>query len=254
MRYSYGFDFEEFTHLWGQTSRPNPLWLVDGVAVPDPRRPGHILDWDPDDRESVEEARASWTWSNNAALVQAHYLTQRYGGCIRPSRTDWDKVARAAEWDDGLIGCVNGEFIRRHTIDGVVTLNQPPSDVISAMISANRGFILQSAGRVWVSSSLPRSPIATIHDGLLTGPVEYRAGKPKRDLINHVKVRFVASDREYQVADGPVLARDDLKAADGELLDGTLALSFTMDARRAKRLQKAFLDTARLGRQMSIDV
>ncbi|MDG9698002.1 hypothetical protein QC281_49025, partial [Streptomyces sp. DH17] len=120
-RYHYGTDFNEYTALWGQGSRPNPLLLVDGVAVPDPRNPSHILDWDPDDADSVAAAEASWSWSNTAALVQAHYLTQRYGGRIKPYRMKWDRVAEAADWDDGLIGRADGTMIKRHTIDGVVT-------------------------------------------------------------------------------------------------------------------------------------
>lgn len=254
LRYHYGADFNEYTALWGQGSRPNPLFLVDGVAVPDPRNPAHILDWDPDDAASVAAAEASWSWSNNAALVQGHYLTQRYGGRIRPYRMRWDRVAEAADWDDGLIARADGTMIRRHTIDGVVTLNQPPSTVIAGMLKANRGFVLQSGGKVWPSSSLPRKPIGTIHDRLLTGPVDYRGAKPKRDMVNRLKMRFVAADREYQLADGPVLDRADLRSADGELLDGTLELPFTMDTgtvTRAQRLQKAFVANARLGRQIS---
>lgn len=254
MRYHYGTDFNEYTALWGQASRPNPLFLVDGVAVPDPRKPSHILDWDPGDPASVAAAEASWSWSNNAALVQAHYLTQRYGGRIKPSRIDWDRVADAADWDDGLIGRADGSLIRRHTIDGVVTLNQPPSTVIAGMLAANRGFILQSGGKVWPSSSLPGVAIGTVHDRLLTGPVDYRGAKPKRDMANRIKVRSIAADREYQLADGPVLDRTDLRASDGEVLDGILDLPFTMDTgpiTRVQRLQKAFLESSRLGRQIA---
>jgi len=254
LQYAYGTDITNFTELWGQVSRPNPLFLVDGVAVPDPRNPAHVLQFDPSDPDATAAAEATWSFSNNAALVQTHYLIQRYGGRIDPRRIDWDKVATAADWDDGLIARADGTFLKRHTIDGVVTMNQSPATVLSGMIAANRGFVLESAGRVWVSSSVPRSPVVTIHDRLLTGAVEYRAAKPKRDLANRVKVRFVAAEREYQMVDGPVLANADLKTADGELLDATLDLPFSMDTgnvARAQRLQKAFLATNRLGRQVS---
>lgn len=254
LRYHYGANFDEYTALWGQGSRPNPLFLVSGVAVPDPRNPAHILDWDPDDPVAVATAEASWSFSNTAALVQAHYLTQRYGGRIKPYRMQWDRVAEAADWDDGLIGRADGTMIKRHTIDGVVTLNQRPATVIAGMLKANRGFVLQSGGKIWPSSSLPRQAIGTINDRLLTGAVDYRAAKPKRDLVNRIKVRFVAADREYQLADGPVLDRTDLRSRDGEVLDGTLELPFTMDtgpATRPQRLEKAFLENSRLGRQIT---
>lgn len=253
-RFHYGADYNEFTRLWGQVQRPNPLFLVRGVAVPDPRVQGTVLNWDPDDPASVEAARATWGYSNNASLVTAHYLTQRYGGRIKPSRMDWDKVVEAADFDDDMIACNDGTSQRRYTIDGAVTLNQSPSTVVAGMIAANRGYVLQSAGRVWPSSSKPRKTIATIHDGLLAGPVSIRMAKPKRDLINRVKTRFIAPDREYQTADGPVLTRTDLQEADGEVLDATLTLPFTSDNRRAQRLAKAYLSNARLGKQISCRV
>lgn len=251
LRYDFGTTQDEYTQLWGQTQRPNPIFLVDGIAVPDPRKSGHVLEYDPADLDAVAAAEATWEWSNNAALCQAHYLTQPYGGRIDPRRVDWDKVAEAADWDDQQIGTTEGDLIRRGTIDGLITLNQRPSDVISPMLSANRGFVLESAGRVWVSSSKPRTAVATIHDAILSGGIEYRAAKPKRDMLNRIKVRFVAEDREYQTVDGPVLSRGDLQTTDAEILDGVLDLPFTLDDRRAQMLQKAFLDTSRLGRRLN---
>lgn len=250
MRYHYGGTTETaatqaaYTKLWGQVQRPNPLFLVDGVAVYDPRDPT---------QDRADET--TWKFSNTAALVQADYLRQPYGGRIPAERIDWDKVAEAATWDEGVIGCLDGTLIRRHTIDGVVALNQSPAQVLSGMLSANRGFILETAGRVWASSSKPRAAsIATIHDAILSGGIQYRAAKPKRDLVNRLKVRFVAEDREYQVVDGPVLVRADLETADDELLESAVDLPFTMDHRRAQRLQKAFLDTSRLGRTVTASV
>jgi hypothetical protein len=64
----------------------------------------------------------------------------------------------AADWDDGLVLRKDGTFFKRHTIDGVVTLNQSPVTVIAGMISANRGRILESAGTVWSASSAPETP------------------------------------------------------------------------------------------------
>lgn len=251
MKYHFGTDQAEFTSLWGQSQRPNPIFLVDGVAVPDPRRPRHILQYDPNDPLAVAEAEATWEFSNNAALCQAHYLIQPYGGRIDPRKINWDKVAEAADWDDGLIGTKEGTLIKRGTIDGVITLNQSPSDVLSSLLSANRGFVLESAGQVWVSSSKPRTSVATIHDAILSGGIDYRAAKPKRDLLNKLKVRFVAEDRAYQTVDGPILNRTDLQTADNQLLEGVLDLPFTLDHRRAQVLQKSFLQNARLGRRLS---
>lgn len=254
LKFGFGADQDEYSELWGQVSQPTALFLVDGVALPNPRNPAHIINWDPSDPASVAAAEATWEFTNNAALAQAWYLTQRFGGRILPSKIDWDKVADAANYDDEVVGCKDGTLIKRHTIDGVITLDQQPFNTMQDMLTANRGFVLESGGRVWVSSSRPRVPVVTIHDGILTGAFQFQATRAKRDLINMVKSRFVASEREYQIVDGPTLSRTDLQAADGELLEGTLSFPFSMDHRRVQRLQKASLDSNRIGRTVTCQV
>ncbi len=242
-RYHYGANYNEFTALWGQVQRPNAYMLVRGVKVFDPRDPTQDLS-DP----------ATWKFTNNASLVLAYYLTQPWGGRIDAARIDWDKVKASADWDDGLVGVKAGGFVKRYTIDGVVTLNQSPAQIVPALLSANRGRLHQSGGKVWVASAYPKTPIATVYDAILAGGIEFRNSKPKRDLLNRLKVRFIAEDREYQLADGPLLDRADLQTADGEILEGTLELPFTLDHRRAQRIQKAFLEESRLGKTITARV
>lgn len=242
-RYHYGTDYTEFTKLWGQVQRPSSFLLVRGIKVYDPR----------DASQRVDD-ETTWKWSNNASLIQAFYLTRDYGGRISPSNVLWKKVALAADYDDEMVACKDGTFIKRHTIDGVVTLNQKPSDVMSAMLTANGGRIAQSGGKYWVTSSRPRSPIATIHDAILAGAIEVRGAKPKADMINKLQARFVAQEQDYQLVDLPVLERTDLEAADGEVLTATIELPFTLDYRRAERLQKQALERSRLGKQVSVTV
>lgn len=244
LRYKWpGVNYDDRQEMWGDVQAPNPLFLVKGRKVFDPRDP-----------TQAQGSSATWKWSETAALVQADYLVQEYGGRIDPDDIDWDEVRDAADYDDELVGCKNGELIRRHTINGVVTLNQPPSEVIKGMLSANRGFICARGGTVWVSSSRPRSPVLTIHDGMLTAGIEFYGQKPKRDLVNRVRSRFIASEREYEEVDGPLLDRTDLQASDNEILSATADLPFTLDHRRAQRLQKQYLETSRLGKSLTVRV
>lgn len=235
--------FNNHNALWGQVQRPNAYLLVRGVKVYDPRDPTQRLD-----------DESTWKWSNNASLIQAYYLTRDWGGRISIDKIDWAKVAEAAAYDDELIGCKDGTFIKRHTIDGVITLNQKPSEILPSLLTANRGAVLQRGGKYWVSSSKPLTPIAAIHDAILTGGIEIRAAKPKRDLINKLQVRFIAKEQEYQTVDGPIRDEVALQDEDQEVLPGTLTLPFTLDHRRAQRLQKLFLLTSRLGRSITCRV
>ena len=242
-KFKYGNDRTDFEQLWGQVGIPAPAVEVSGAPVYDPRDPTQ----DVDDEDS-------WKFSRNAALIQADWLRQPYGVNFPVDRIDYDKVAASADFDDEVIVNDDGSASKRHTIDGVVQLNQKPREVMEAMLTANRGFVVQSSGRGWVQSSQPRSPIFTITDGLLVGGFEFRDDKAKRDTFNKVTSRFPSTDREHQDIDGPVLERADLIAEDEEVLEGTVRIPFTSDHRAVQRLQKQYLEESRLPRALSCRV
>ena len=245
LRYKWpGTTYDDRQAMWGDGQAPNPLFLIKGVRVYDPRDPTQSRD-----------DESTWQWSDNASLIIADYLRQPYGGRIDAAKIDYDRVAEAADYDDELVGTTtDGEMIRRHTINGVVTMNQAPSEVLRSMLSANRGRVCEQAGTFWVSSSRPKEPVLTIDDSMLAGGIDYQPAKPKRDLLNRVFSRFIASERDYQQVDGPVHDRTDLQATDGEIFAATLSLPFTLDHRRVQRLQKQYLETARLGKMLTLRV
>lgn len=241
--FGFGADQAEFIRLWGQVSRPNMYLVVRGVKCYDPR----------DATQSLTD-ESTWKWTNNATLVQAFYLTRSWGGRISTSRIRWDKIAESADYDDELIGCNDGTMIKRHTIDGVITLNQRPFDVMQDLLASNRATVLESGGMMWIESSRPKTSIVTIHDRILASGIKYQSARAKSETVNKLQVRFVSPDQEYQLADGPILDRTDLQAIDGEVLPATLALKYTQDHRRAQRLQKLFLLQSRLGRTITCSV
>lgn len=239
--YHFGADQAEFISLWGQVSRPNAYVVARGVVCYDPRDP----------TQSRTDA-TTWKWTNNATLVQTWYLTRPFGGRISMDKIRWDKTAESSDYDDSLIGCADGTMIKRHTIDGVITLNQQPFQVMQDLLTANRASVLDSGGMKWIQSSQPRTPIVTIHDRCIASGIKYQAARLKSDLVNKLQVRFVSPDAEYQLVDGPTLDRTDLQSGDGEVLPATLALKYTQDHRRAQRLQKLFLLSSRLGRTIQV--
>lgn len=244
-RFHYGTDSDDHVALWGQVFRPNMYVVARGARCYDPREP----------TQSVDD-ESTWRWTNNATLVQTWYLTRTWGGRVPTSKIRWDKIKDSASYDDELMACADGTLIKRHTIDGVVTLNQRPYEVMQNMLTANRARVVESGGEIWVSSSRPKTPIATIHDRILASGIKYQAAKAKRDLVNKLQVRFVSPDQDNQLVDGPILNRTDLQASDqdNEVLPGTIALNYTQDHRRAQRLQKAALDTSRLSGTLTCSV
>lgn len=248
----YGEDQDDYVKLWGNVQIPNFLMDIRGCKIYDPRDPTQIMFSDPNDKAEVDAAMTTWKWSNTASLVQADYLIQPYGGRQNPSRIRWDKIAEAADYDETLVGLKGGGFQKRYTIDGMITKNQTRVDMLGAMLTANRGFVTQSDGRIWITSAKPRAPLMTVYDSMLGAGFQYRDAAPKKALINKVRIRFVAPDREYQTIDGPIRVDDAFIAADGETLEQTIELPFTDDNRKAQRLGKSYMLQSRLGKTLSL--
>lgn len=243
-KFSYGASQSEFQQMWGNNvAIPNPLMDVEGALVYDPRDATQNIDDD-----------TTWKYSNNAALVQADWLHQPYGINLRTDQLRLDEIADAANFDDQLVGNADGTFSKRHTIDGVVQFDQSPRTVMEAMLTANRGFVVQSKGKGWVSSSQSRTPVLTIDDAILMAGFEFRDDKALADTVNVVRSRFSSSDREYQDIDGPVLTDAAAIAADNEELDVTIKLPFTSDYRAVERLAKQYKEEARLPRALTCTV
>jgi hypothetical protein len=251
--FDYGANFDEFQALWGQVQIPNPLIeTVQGAPVFDPRRP--LQRWPDDWRDPADVADAIGTWQStrNAALIQAFWRAAPFGLNAGYDGTDWDRVARAADWDDKAIALKDGGFIARGTIDGVVALDQRPNDVMEGMLTANRGFQVRRAGKGWIEPARPEDPLFTITDAMIAGQVQFRRDRPKRDRRNVGRAMFVAPERQYTEVHAPFYVREDLVAADGEELETTVRLPFTTAHQNAQRLIKELVEESLLERTLSI--
>jgi hypothetical protein len=250
-RCDYGANADEFIALWGNVQIPNFQWLIRGVPLPDVRNPTSRLSFDPSDPEDMYHAVSTWKYSNNASLVQAFWAMMPFGLRAGPDRIDWDSVRESANFDDERVGIGAGTDTQaRHTADGLISLGDKPNVVFEAMLTANRGFPRQRAGEFSIFSSQPLDPIFTITDAMLVGGFEFRNIKPKKELANITRCKFIAPDREYQDADGPVLRNETYISADGEEFEQSVRLPFTSTHERAQRLMKGFQEEARLGKQL----
>lgn len=253
--FDYGADFDEFQALWGQVQIPNPLVeTVNGVPIYDPRKP--LQRWPDDwrDAEDVADAIDTWQPTRNAALIQAFWRAAPFGLQAGYDGTDWDRVAKAANFDDQPIGTADGEFIPRGTIDGVVTLDQQPNSVMDSMLTANRGFQVRKAGKGWIEPAMPKEPIFTITDSHIVGAIQFRRDRAKRDRITKVSSLFVSPDRQFTEVETPAYLRPDLIDDDGEELERKIRLPFTGRHQNAQRLQKEILDESLLERSLSLAV
>ncbi len=252
----YGADANEFLALWGNVQIPNFQWVIKGAPLPDPRVPSCRLSFDMNDPEDFYHAMSTWPYSDTAALAQAFWAMMPFGLKAGPDRIYWERVKESASFDEEAVAIEGGAggFEKRHVVSCLATLADKPNVVMEALFTANRGFPSQRAGRFHVFSSQPREPLITIPDGDLIGTFEFRRLKPKKDLVNIGRCRYVSPDDEWQDAEGPVDRRGGYIESDGEEFEQTVRLSCTPGEERAKRLLAGFIDEARLDKYLTCKV
>lgn len=249
MRAHYGFggDFQaqddDHKRIYGDQGNLQPLTRFRGAKSFDPRKPGHVMD-DP----------TTWQWSDNAYINLARYLTHQWPSTrlVDPSRLDWDKVAMAADFADKYESSKDGTAFRRNTINGIVQSTDGPFDVIENMKIAMGGHLILDRGKVYPVARVKRDPVATLHQEMIVGGLEYTSEPRDRELINVAKPTFIAPDREYQEVSGPVLRRSDLIALDGKPREISIRGAFVEGDKRMQRIASSVLRQSRIGRTLTV--
>lgn len=241
VRAHYGTSRDMHDEIYGSGGGFECLFTVKGARVYDPSDPMQSRD-DP----------ATWRWSDAATLCIADYTRHERFGRVSPDRIEWESVAESAVRDREPVGLKGGGFQQRYTINGVVDTSQTPRDIITAMLTANRGRAVPGPDAIRFLSGKGREPEFTISDDMVTGAVELRTTAARAQLINRIKTEFISPDREWQSGNGPVLDFDDWQAADGAIFEHTIQLPFTGTHQRAQRLAKAYALDARYGRYLNM--
>lgn len=245
--YGFGADFEEkfddHKRVYGDQGVLQPLVRMRGARLPDLRRPGVILD-DP----------STWVWSDNSSLCFARHLVHKWPDTqiLSPDRLNWDMFMRAADENDKWELSKDGTTFRRNTANGVVQATDDPWDVIENFKIAMGSHVVLERNKVYPVPRVRREPVATLHQEMIVGGLEYTSEPRDRELVNIVKPTFIAPDREYQEMAGPVLRRADLIAIDGKPREASLRGAFVEDHRRMQRFAAARLNWARNGRTLSV--
>jgi len=245
--YGFGVDFEatlnDHKRIYGDQGALQPLIRFRGAKCYDPRQAGHVLG-----------TSSTWTWSDNAAIALARYLTHQWPDTrlVDPARLDWDQIAAAADECDRWETATDGTTFRRHTANGVIQSTDDPYDVIENLKVAMGGHLILDRAKIYPVVRTRREPQATLHMGMIKGGFEYVSEPRDRELINIIKPTFIAPDREYQEVAGPVLRREDLITQDNKPRESSIRGAFVEDHRRMQRIASAALNQARIGRTLTV--
>jgi hypothetical protein len=195
---------------------------------------------------------ATTAFSANAALCVRDYITSSQG-LGDPSVNDTTFTASANVCDENVTLSVGGTE-KRYTMNGVMTADMTPGDVLQKMMTACAGTTFWGQGEWQLKVGYYTAPVKTLTLDDLRGPISLQTRISMGSIFNSVTGTFNDASQAYVVVDYPKRTSATFLAEDNGVdspID--LALPFTTSAATAQRIAKMTLFRGREQMVLSAD-
>lgn len=187
----------------------------------------------------------STSFSSNAALVIRDYLVSKYGlnnsGAV--NETSFSAAANTCDEDVSLSA---GSTENRYEINGAITLDQTPGDILADMMTACAGTLFWGVGQWQLKVGEYTSSVKTLTLDDLRSPITLDTKHSRRDNFNIVRGTFVDAATDYVRADYPEIKSSTFISNDNGIESAIdLSLPLTTSSTMAQRLAKMTLFRAR---------
>jgi len=199
--------------------------------------------------KKVYDPRTSVTaWSANPALCLNDYLTDTKNGLACVYATEIDSVALIASANicDQDVTLASGGSENRYESHGVISTAERPDDVINKLLTAMAGKAVMTQGKWRILAGTYYTPTLTFDEDDLRAGIRVQTLVSRRENFNTIKGIFSSAIDNYIVTDFPQVSDPVFVAADnGEVVEKSIELPFTVSASTAQRLAKIELLKAR---------
>ena len=195
---------------------------------------------------------ATTAFSANAALCVRDYITSSQG-LGDPSVNDTTFTASANVCDENVT-LSGGGTEKRYTMNGVMTADMTPGDVLQKMMTACAGTTFWGQGEWQLKVGYYTAPVKTLTLDDLRGPISLQTRISMGSIFNSVTGTFNDASQAYVVVDYPKRTSATFLAEDNGIdspID--LALPFTTSAATAQRIAKMTLFRGREQMVLSAD-
>jgi hypothetical protein len=242
---------------WENHGAPSSFrFRVKGAKVYDPR-----LDSTNGGSGSHRLANATtWAWSNNPALCTADYIAggtivndvttpvrkRGFGVATPATDIDWDAVISEANICDEDVDIPGPSTQNRYECDILLVPSDdtPDADCLDQLLSTMLGQLVYAKGKYTMYAGAYMTPVYTLTEADLAGPITYVTGKGREERYNYV--RGTRYDLE-QGAETEFLSRTDsgYVTDDGATLYHDIELPGTSNEYRAQRIAQTILRRSR---------
>lgn len=220
-------------NLWAG-GLPNLSMVVDGKKVYDPRS-------------------GTYVFTGNPALCIRDYLLSPFGLSCQADEIDEASFIAAANLCDEKVPTAAGYEQERYICNGVFSSDEKPIDVMERLLSSCAGALVYTQGKYRLYPAGLRTPVLSLTDAQLRGPVVVRPLPARKERVNTVRGTFTDPASNWQSTDFEPVTNATYKAQDGGITyTQDLELGFTADAFMAQRLAKLQLERSR--RALTVEV
>ena len=192
-------------------------------------------------RNIYDPRSQSTTYTDNAALCMANYLTQSPmgPGVSMQEEIDQEQLIAAANLCDELLDKLpEGSSEKRYTANGVIPLDASPEENIIEFREAMAGNAVYSGGKWHIYPGAYQMPTFTITEDMIISSVSLQTRLPRRDRANRIKGTFISEPSSWQPTDFPAYEDKAFQKSDGEVLTKDLELTLVSSSSTAQRLAK----------------
>ena len=191
-----------------------------------------VRDWrDP----SQTDDPATWAFSRNRAMILLDALMTNPARPYPIEQIDLESFIARANEDDQAVPLKSGGTEPRYRADGVVVWRGDEIETqVTPIAEAGAGRLARVGGKLALTPGVWIAPAVTLTD-ILGDELAFEVLKPGRDLASVVACRYVAPDRDYEMAD---LAAYRVPGATGPEAVMDIELPFVSRATQAMRVQK----------------
>lgn len=186
------------------------------------------------------------TYSNNAALVIADYLTNtKFGMAVDWSDIDMPELINAANECDEVVTLADGSTESRYCIEGVFDSSQSPQQVLEEMADAIAGDIVYQGGKWRVLPGKWRAPTVALSRSDVVGGLTVTTRRSRKDTFNCVRGTIASKVHDFEPVDFPAISVPTYVAEDGKKIYRDIVLNFVTSQTQAQRIAKVRLGQIR---------
>lgn len=230
------------------TGVPQPMWVLRGPRVYDPRRdstypggngnqrPNDWTTWDFLGNDNPYLQALTWClghWQNGKLV---------HGAGIPISAIDVQAFIEGANMCDFYMW----------KIGGVVTSADKKWDVLKAMLQAGGGEPIKAGGKVSCISCTPKMALATIYTEHIKGKVTVTGTKSRRDRYNRIIPRYRSPDHNWQIISANPVSYDEFVSMDYGVRSKEIEYSLVQNVSQASQLAMYDIQNSREREPISI--